>query len=97
MSPELVDRERRRQVAVGIDLGEQFAGLLLDGRDRIRACNQRSGGCSWSTTVTSAFASFAGSPPCLPLIASQAGRVWAVRPHRHRRRLQVGREQLAPG
>jgi hypothetical protein len=38
MSPELLDRERGRQGAVGIDLGKQFVGLLLDGCDRVRAC-----------------------------------------------------------
>jgi hypothetical protein len=41
MSPEVVDLERRRQVAVSIDLGEQLAGLLLDGRDRIAPATQR--------------------------------------------------------
>jgi hypothetical protein len=35
----LVDRERRREGAVGIDLREEFVGLLLDGRDRVGACN----------------------------------------------------------
>jgi uncharacterized protein YndB with AHSA1/START domain len=36
---ELVDRERRREVAIGIDLREEFVGLLLDSRDRVGACN----------------------------------------------------------
>ena len=35
----LVDRERRRQVAVGIDLREQLLGLLLDGCDGVGAGN----------------------------------------------------------
>ena len=37
MVPELVDGERRRQAAVGIDLGEQLVCLLLDRRDRVGA------------------------------------------------------------
>src|SRR5881398_2616287 len=35
----LVERERRRQAAVGIDLREQVVGLLLNGLDRFRARN----------------------------------------------------------
>src|SRR6266545_908835 len=35
----LVECERRRQAAVGIDLREQVVGLLLDGLDRVRARN----------------------------------------------------------
>src|SRR5438105_4970548 len=36
---ELVDRERRRQVTVGVDLIEQLVGLPLDGLDRVGARN----------------------------------------------------------
>ena len=39
----LVERERRRQVAVGIDLREQLVGLLLDGCNCISACNPMQG------------------------------------------------------
>jgi len=74
-----LDGERRGEVAVGIDLREQLIGFLLDGSNRVSACNPAQRGCSWSTTVSSALASFAGSLVCLPLIASQAGRVCAVR------------------
>src|SRR3954453_13513402 len=35
----LVERERRRKVAVGINLREQLVGLLLDGLDRVGASN----------------------------------------------------------
>src|SRR5438093_10013933 len=35
----VVEPERRRQAAVGIDLREQVVGLLLDGLDRVRAGN----------------------------------------------------------
>jgi hypothetical protein len=35
----LVERERRRQVAVRIDLREQLLGLLLEGSDRVGASN----------------------------------------------------------
>ena len=39
MSPELVDRQRRGQLAVGVDLRKQVLGLRLDGLDRVSACN----------------------------------------------------------
>ncbi len=78
MFPGLVDCERRRQVAVGVDLGEQLICLLLDRRDRIGArdpAQRRVVVDEGDESVRE----LRGSPPCLPLIASHAGRVWAVR------------------
>lgn len=79
MFPKLVDRKRRGQVAVGIDLGEQFVGLLLDGRNSVGARNPAHG---WMLLVDDGEQSvreLGGVAACLPLMASHAGRVWAVR------------------
>src|SRR3954451_13814767 len=48
MTPELVDPERRGQIAVGIDLCEQILGLLLDCCERVRARNPAQG---WTLLV----------------------------------------------
>ena len=64
---------------MGLDLREQVLGLPLDGLDRVSASDEPQRRGMLIGDRHQSLASFAGSPPCLPLIASQAGRVWAVR------------------
>ena len=75
----LVDGERRREVAVGIDLREKVVGLLLDGLDRVGSCNPAQRRLLLVNDGDQSFGELRGVAPCLPLIAFQAGRVAAVR------------------
>jgi hypothetical protein len=43
----IIMRERRGQVAVGVGLGKQVFGLLLEDPDGVGAAAQRCGGSSW--------------------------------------------------
>ena len=72
-----VERERRRQVAVGVDLLLQFGDLLLGVAMASAPAMKRRGGCSWPAIVRSAWASLAGSPACWPFWLYQNSR-WAA-------------------
>ncbi len=64
---------------MGVGLGEQILGLLLEGLDGVGAGGQAQrrlvlSSASW----TSAAASLAGSPPCWPFMPFQAATVCVV-------------------
>ena len=71
--------EVARQLAVGVGLGEQVVGLLLDSRDSVGAGHEAQRRLVLSASRTSAAASLAGSPPCRPFMLFQAATVSRVR------------------
>ena len=73
----LVERERGRQVAVGVDLRLAFGELVLGLGERVGAGDEPKRRPGSSARTSSARASLAGSPPCLPFMPSQNSR-WAA-------------------
>ena len=86
--PEVSDRRPRSGVVVaeaagelpvGVGLLEQALCLDLEEPDGIGAGGEAQGGSSRATSLTSASASLAGSPPCLPSMPCHAWTVARVR------------------
>ena len=74
----IVVRERRGDRPVGVGLGEQLLGFLLEGLDGVGAGGPAQRGLIAAASWISALASLAGSPPCNPFIFFQAVTVCLV-------------------
>jgi hypothetical protein len=71
--------EVARQLAVGVGLGEQGLGFLLDGLDGVGAGGPAQRWLVLVGELDQRTGELGGSPPCLPFIPFQAVTVCSVR------------------